>query len=105
MPSEDQQIIEAKVDIQEWRHEVNSVMPDLDAITKDIELIRTHGGGNTGLDEGIEDFRRQVEVIIELSHDIKRSCHPDTRKFFSMAVDKLEQDLEYIRKNEKRINE
>jgi len=105
MPSEDQQIIEAKIDVQEWRHEVNSVMPELEALMKDIELIKTHGGGNSDLDEDIEEYRRHIELIIELSADIKRSCHPDTRKFFSKAAEKLEQDLEYIRKSERRINE
>ena len=80
-------------------------MIDLDAIQKEVELIRTQGGGNTELDEDIEEYRRHIELIIDLSQDIKRSCHADTRKFFSVAIDKLEQDLEYIRKCERRINE
>ena len=40
---EEDQMIEGKVDPQEWRKEVERVYRDLDNIERDVQLIRTRG--------------------------------------------------------------
>lgn len=72
-PDEDK-IIEAKFDPLEWKQEVDRVYMELVNIEKDLELIKTRGGGSL-LDEDIEEGRRHIELIIDLCQDIKKSCH------------------------------
>jgi hypothetical protein len=81
---------------------MDRVYYDLDNIEKDIELVRTRGKGD--LTEDFEECRRHIELIIELCKDIKSSCHMDVRKVFAHAAETLETQLEFIRKNEIRIN-
>lgn len=100
---EDDQIIEAKIDPEEWRREVDRVYKDLDNIEKDIELIKTRGSGD--LSEEVEECRRNIELIIDLCKDIKETCHQDVRKVFAKAAENLEEDLSFIRKHEIRINQ
>ena len=40
---EDEQIIEGKIDPQEWKREIERVYKDLDNIERDLQLIRTRG--------------------------------------------------------------
>lgn len=100
---EDDQIIEAKIDPEEWRKEVDRVYQDLDNIERDIELIKIRGSGD--MSEEIEECRRHIELIIDLCKDIKNTCHHDVRKIFAKAAEELEESLSYIRKHEVRINQ
>jgi hypothetical protein len=70
---EDDQILEGKIDPEEWRKEVERVYKDLDNIERDIELIKTRGSGV--LSDEIEECRRHIELIIDLCKDIKDTCH------------------------------
>jgi hypothetical protein len=56
------------------------------------------------MDQGIEECRRHIELIVELCRDIKGTCHHDVRKVFAKVAEKLEEDLGFIRKHELRIN-
>ncbi len=46
-----------------------------------------------------------MQIIVELCNDIKGASHTDVRKFFAEYCEELDKDLNYIRRNEKRINE
>jgi len=100
---EEDQILEAKIDPIEWRKEIDRVEVELDNIEKQIELNRQRGTG-AGVIEEVEECRRHIELIVELCRDIKNTCHQDVRKVFARSAEKLEEDLEFIRKNEMRIN-
>lgn len=76
----------------------------MDNIDKEIELSRQRGGVLGGDVDDVEEYRRHVELIIDLCRDIKETCHQDVRKVFARAAEKLEDNLEFIRKNEIRIN-
>ena len=103
-PAEDQ-IIEAKCDPLEWKQEIDRVYTDLINIEKDMELIKTgQAGGGSLLDEDIEECRRHTELIIELCHDIKKSCHSDVRSVFARVGETLQDDLSTVRRHESRIN-
>ncbi len=99
---EEDQIIQAKIDPDEWKREVERVYQDLDNIEKDVLLIRQRGTGE--LSDDIEECRRHIELIIELCTDVKNTCHSDVRKVFAKASELLQEDLAYIRKHEIRIN-
>lgn len=101
---EDDYILEAKIDPEEWRKELDRVYIDLDNIEKEIELNRQRGTGGGGLIEEVEECRRHIELIVDLCKDIKNTCHHDVRKVFGKVAEKLEEDLEFIRKHEIRIN-
>jgi len=101
-PAEDQ-IIEAKCDPLEWKQEIDRVYLDLVNIEKDLELIKQRGGGSL-VDEDVEECRRHIELIIDLSHDIKKSCHSDVRSVFARVGETLNDDLSTIRRHESRIN-
>ena len=70
---EDDQIIEGKIDPEEWRKEIDRVYSDLDNIERDIELIKTRGSGDVTSE--LEECRRHIELIIDLCKDIKETCH------------------------------
>jgi hypothetical protein len=101
---EDDYILEAKIDPEEWRKELDRVYIDLDNIEKEIELNRQRGTRGGGLIEEVEECRRHIELIVDLCKDIKNTCHHDVRKVFGKVAEKLEEDLEFIRKHEIRIN-
>lgn len=100
--AEENQILQAQLDPLEWRLEVETVVQDLRNIEKEIELSRQRGNGM--LDDDIEEHRREVEMIIELCKEIQNSCGYESRKVFSRVGEKLEEELETIRKHETRIN-
>ena len=75
---------------------------DLVNIEKDLEVLKTRGSGE--LDDDIEECRRHIEMIIELSKDIKDSSHYDVRKVFAKVGEQLQDELTLIRKVELRIN-
>jgi Intra-flagellar transport protein 57 len=101
--------LEGKIDPAEWRKEQERVYQDLDNIEKDIEINKQRGTalipGGTFLEEEIEEYRRHIEMIVELCKDIKGTCHADVRKVFAKVAEKLEDDLSFIRKHEIRINQ
>lgn len=101
---DENQIIEAKCDPLEWKHEVDRIENDLIMIEKEIELMRQRGVG-AELDEDVEECRKHTELIVELCQDIKRSVHHDVRKVFAKAGGILEEELATIRKHEQRINQ
>ncbi len=100
---DDDQILEGKIDPLEWKKEMDRVDVDLDNIEKDIELNRQRGTTGGQYDD-IEECRRHIELIIDLCTEIKNTCHSDVRKVFAKSAERLEEDLNYIRKNEVRIN-
>lgn len=100
---EDELILEGKIDPLDWKKEIERVENEMDNIEKDLELIRTRGKND--LTEDFEECRRHIELIIELCKDIQQSCHSDVRKIFAKAVEVLENELTFIRKNEIRINQ
>jgi hypothetical protein len=103
---ENKEILEAKIDPLEWRREIERVEVELYNIDKEIELNKQRGVGGTGSHiEEMEECRRHIELIVELCRDIKETCHQDVRKVFAKVVDVLENDLQFIRKHEHRINE
>ena len=105
-------MIEGKIDPTKWREEIDKVYGELDNIEKEIELNRQRGniiGGNSlargSLELEVEEYRRHIELIIDLCRDIKGTCHSDVRKVFAKVAEKLEDDLVFIRKHEQRINQ
>ena len=62
---------------------------DLVNIEKDLELIKTRGGGASLLDDDVEECRRHIELIIECSHDIKRSSDVEVRSVFKRIGETL----------------
>lgn len=70
---EDDEILQAQIDPEEWKREVERVYGDLDNIEKDVQLIKQRGGGDSSEDMG--ECRRHIELIIELCKDIKETCH------------------------------
>lgn len=106
----DHEILEGKIDPSEWKKELERMYLDLDNIEKEIELSKQRGSGgikgvNLGaIDQGVEECRRHIELIIELCKEIKDTCHHDVRKIFAKAAEKLDDDLNFIRKHELRIN-
>lgn len=107
----DHEILEGKIDPSEWKKEIDRMYQDLDNIEKEIELSKQRGtagiqGVNLGsIDQGVEECRRHIELIVELCNDIKGTCHHDVRKVFAKVAEKLEEDLNFIRKHELRINQ
>jgi len=107
----DHEILEGKIDPSEWKKEIDRMYQDLDNIEKEIELSKQRGtagiqGVNLGsIDQGLEECRRHIELIVELCNDIKGTCHHDVRKVFAKVAEKLEEDLNFIRKHELRINQ
>ena len=101
--NEEDQIIEGKVDPQEWKREVERVYRDLDNIERDIQLIRTRGAQGDEVEQ-VEECRRHIELIIDLCKDIRETCHYEVRKVFATAAESLEDDLGFIRRHEVRIN-
>lgn len=57
-----------------------------------------------GSDDEFIEFRRHLELIIEMCHDIRDSSHHEVRKVFERSSQFIEEQLTYIRKNEIRIN-
>lgn len=51
-----------------------------------------------------EECRRHIDLIIEMCHDIRMSSTHDVRKVFQAASEKLDEDIQFIRKHEIRIN-
>lgn len=73
-------------------------------------MIVNRKGGPAGAkymtdeDEDIEEFRRHVDLIIEECHDIKSNSTIDTKHVFQHSIEFLDSQIDYIRKNELRIN-
>lgn len=89
---EDDQILEGKIDPLEWKKELDRVYQDLDNIDKEIEISKQRGSILYQEDD-IEQYRRHIELIIDLCRDIKETCHHDVRKVFARSAEKLEEDL------------
>lgn len=85
----------------EWNKEIDRVYRDLVKIEEEIEILKKQGGDTSS---DFDEFRRHVELIIEMCNDIKQSSHHEVRKVFSHSIESLENDLQFIRKNEIRIN-
>ena len=98
---EEHQIIENKVDPLEWNKEVEAVYRDLVKIEQEIEIMKKQGSASSS---DFEEFQRHLELIIEMCNDIKTSSHHEVRKVFEKSASNLEENLQYIRKNEIRIN-
>ena len=96
-PEEDE-IIEGKIDPQEWRRELDRVYQDLDNIEKDLQLINLRGQND--MTDDVEECRRHIELIVEMCRDIRLTCHQDVRKVFAKSAETLEEDLAFIRKHE-----
>jgi len=76
------------------------VYRDLVKIEQDVEIMKKQGGDSSDFDE----YRRHLELIIDMCGDIKQSSHQEVRKVFSKTVEIFEEELGFIRKNEIRIN-
>ena len=100
--TEDQKILETRIDPLEWKQEIDRVYQDLSNLEKDIEILVKQGG--SGSIESFEECRRHIELIIEMCNDIRQSSHQQVRKVFASSAEKLDEDLQFIRKNEIRIN-
>lgn len=90
------------MDAVEWRTEVERVYQELVEVEKEVELTKNQG---TGLSEEIEEFRRHTDLIMEMCKEIKMSCTHQVRKVFQHAGEALDENLESIRRVEKRINQ
>lgn len=77
---EENQIIETKIDPLDWKHEIDRVYRDLVKIEQEVEILKKQGSD----DEFIE-FRRHLELIIEMCHDIRDSSHQEVRKVFERS--------------------
>lgn len=98
---DEQKILETKIDPLDWRQEVEKVYGHLQNIEKELEIIIKQGSEN---DDEFDEFRRHLELVIELCEDIRESSHHEVRRVFSDSADFLEKQLLFIRKNEIRIN-
>jgi len=76
------------------------VYRDLDKIEQEVDLLKKQGSGS----EEFEEYLRHLELIIEMCKDIRQACHYDVRKVFQASAEALETQMEFIRKNEIRIN-
>lgn len=99
-PEEDK-ILETRIDPLEWKQELDRVYRDLANIEKELEILKKQGSDS---DEDFEECRRHIELIIEMCVDIRDSSHHEVRRVFSESIDALDHQLNYIRKNEIRIN-
>lgn len=95
-------VLETRIDPLEWKQEIDRVYNDLNNIEKEIEVARKEGGdsGNADYDE----YRRHVDLILEMCDDVKQSCAHEVRKVFQDSAEQLEAQLNFVRKNEIRIN-
>jgi ElaB/YqjD/DUF883 family membrane-anchored ribosome-binding protein len=100
--TEDQKILNTGIDPLEWKQEIDRVYQDLSNLEKDIEILVKQGGSSSI--ESFEECRRHIELIIEMCNDIRQSSHQQVRKVFASSAEKLDEDLQFIRKNEIRIN-
>lgn len=71
--TEDQKILETRIDPLEWKQEIDRVYQDLANLEKDIEILVKQGG--SGSIESFEECRRHIELIIEMCNDIRQSSH------------------------------
>ena len=71
-------------------------------IEKEVEVAKKEGGdsGNADYDE----YRRHVDLILEMCRDVRDSCAHEVRKVFQESAEQLESQLNFVRKNEIRIN-
>ena len=87
--TEDEMILETRIDPLEWKQEIDRVYRDLVNIEKEIEVMKTQGDDNADY----EEFRRHFELIIEMCKDIRGSSHHEVRKVFASSAEHLEDDL------------
>lgn len=87
---EDQQILETKIDPLEWNKEIDRVYGHLVKIEEELEFLKKQGGDTSN---DFDEFRRHIELIIEMCNDIKQSSHHEVRKVFSHSIESLDNDL------------
>lgn len=73
-------MLETRIDPLEWKQEIDRVYNDLVNIEKEIEVAKKEGAdsGNADYDE----YRRHVDLILEMCNDVKQSCAYEVRKVF-----------------------
>jgi hypothetical protein len=69
---EEYRILETKIDPLEWKQEVERVFRHLESIEKEVEIALKQGSSNEG---GFEEYRRHLDLILEMCEDIRESCH------------------------------
>ena len=85
--TEDDKILETRIDPLEWKQELDRVYVDLVGIEKEIEILKKQGSDQA---EDFEECRRHIELIIEMCIDIRDSSHHEVRRVFSDSIDALE---------------
>jgi hypothetical protein len=60
--------------------------------------------GFSGMPEEIEECRRHYDMIEQECHEIKGAINADVRKVFQRVSEALSDDLDFVRKQEQRIN-
>ncbi len=56
------------------------------------------------MSEDVEEVKRHMDLIQECCQDIKMACNKDVTKVFQRAGESLSDNLDKIRRHEKRIN-
>jgi len=101
---EEEHMIEGDIEPEEWKRECERVEDDLIEMEKELAMAKSLGAAPNG-DGDFEECRNHVNIIIDLCNDIKEASHPDVRKFFARYFEQLDDELNFIRKQERRINE
>lgn len=65
-------------------------------------MARREGGDAASAD--YEEYRRHLEHIIDLCREIQESTTPQVRRVFSDSAECLDSEMQFIRRNEIRIN-
>lgn len=62
------QILETKIDPLEWKQEIDRVYTQLAKIEAEVEILKKQGSGDAS---EYEEYRRHVELIVEMCNDIR----------------------------------
>ena len=81
-------IMETAVDPLEWKQELDRVYKDLVNIEKEIEVAKREGGNYACPD--YEEYRRHLDLVLEMCNDIKDSSVHEVRQVFATAGEELE---------------
>lgn len=100
--AEENAILEARIDPLEWKQELDRVYKELTNVEKEVEIAKREGGDASSAD--YEEYRRHLELVLELCKEIKESSTHEVRRVFADSADALDSDLSFIRRNEIRIN-
>ena len=71
-------------------------------IEKDLEVLKNEGGDTATAE--FEEYKKHLNLILDMSKEIKSVSTPEVRKVFASSAEYLEDILAFIRRNEIRIN-